>query len=228
MMCRAAAEMLWDLGGGQPPDEGPSFDSAPTGTQFGGGWGSDRGLSSPSHRSEGFGSSWNPTSESATRRLFSARVEEEMRESGKSRQEVLCAFEEEEEELPSLEGLLRVGRAKGLGSMREAKGQGRGPWRKRVKVQVKKEEEESSEDELMRALDEIIGQSRGGRKVETEAEELGAGGGKGEKDRMDVDEVDEYQEECEELRWNLGALMVAAGVDSALFGWDEEVEDFVG
>lgn len=146
-----------------------------------------------------------------------------MRVSGKSRKEVLEGFEREEEgegSLPSLEGLVQEGdrrRSKRVKVKREV-----------VlvdKEEVEKSDDDESEDELMRQLDELIGvRSVGGegegRDVEMKEKEKEEGGvGDGE---------EEEEEEEEEAKWNIGKLMKVMGVDPALFGWNEEDEEFAG
>lgn len=77
-------------------------------------------------------------------------------------------------------------------------------------------EDEDEDDEVLRALDEFVGDA-------TTPQAASDAGKPDDHPMSDADDDDAPGE----AKWTVGALLRSVGVDPGVFGWSEDAEDFV-
>jgi len=250
--CRMAAELLWthapkidptlsqvgDHGGGDGNLWGFNHGGANSG---GGGFGSSWGFASDPAKPHDnpFTSSWGfsvATSLSnswpeETLEEFKQRVRDEARQTERSVRAVLDDLNSEE--FPPVEELI----ARAGVSRKRTTEAGNGRDEKRIKVDQQREPDEyelelraeragvvgrtadeEDEEEVERLARELMARSEAEAAREIDAEEGDEAGG---------NKAAEAEEDKSEEKLTLGRLMRVVGVEPGMFGWDDDLEDFV-
>ncbi|GAA5832775.1 hypothetical protein JCM11251_005758 [Rhodosporidiobolus azoricus] len=222
-------------------------------------WSSSWGFSSSPPGSDPFGPSPFPSSSSffstSSRRpstadlvsTFKRSVDEEARSRGMTVEKLLSEMDEFETEQPGGHELedpeAAIERMLKLKTRRAKRSSGfeSGLAAKRIKVgeQEEKEEDEEakpepdSDDELLDALDSLIGSTAAANSeheaiddLAAEEEELEEAADEEETRRELAQGLDHSSQRSPYKEWSVGELLKKVGVDPMLFGWSEEYEEF--